>query len=186
MTNETPSTVTPDGSPSPAAPTEATGPAALPPIPRRLQAGQSGPYNPFGGGTVPDKAVQSLLLQVMQSQKQTVTKFHLLVVPDGEWPRTEEFETVQLLVTRLKELQGEACHAFAYMGTRLPVTAGPHPHLKTPYGDLPLFDLAPAAEISDGWMGAAAAPRASFADLPAPGALNLDEEDTPAADDLED
>ncbi len=102
-------------------------------------------------------AMASLITQSLNVNRQADQKFVLLILPEDNWPRCEEFDVVQQLVARIKELLGTPCCLHAFLGHRLNITAGPHRFLTTPMGSLPLFDLpeperAPLAEF--GWVGA--------------------------------
>jgi len=105
---------------------------------------------------VDNPALTTLLTQVFNSQRQTGQKFILLVMPEDDWPRTEEFLDVQQLVNRIKELDGQPVHLYAFMGHRLQITKGPNRYLQTPIGALPLFDI-PAGDTAEeedhGWVG---------------------------------
>ena len=103
-----------------------------------------------------DAAMQSLMVRLLAEQRTAGQKFHLLVVPDDDWPYCEEYDSVEDLIAAVREKLGQACHLFPFLGARLRVTAGPMRYLKTPYGSLPLFDVdetEPAAGHTDGWVG---------------------------------
>ena len=111
---------------------------------------------PPGALPVDNPALTSLLTQVFNSQRQTGQRFILMVLPEDDWPRSEEFLEVQQLVDRVKELLGTPVHLYAFMGHRLQITKGPNRYLQTPIGALPLFDI-PAGDTAEeedhGWMG---------------------------------
>ncbi len=69
------------------------------------------------------------------------------------------------------------------MGTRLPITKGPLRFLKTPYGNLPLFDPVDesAPEADHGWMGDALPDPNLGIPQSAPDAEDREPEDLPAA-----
>ncbi len=160
---------------------EATAPS-LPP------SAAAGPQQPavaaFPGlpASVTVPAVASLVAQVLNAQRQVGQKFLLLVLPEDDWPRCEEFDTVDGLVSRIKALLGEPCHLFPFMGTQLTITQGPNRFLRTPLGAVPLFDI-PDPDTSDpteyGWVGPSLA-------QPGPPPPEDDDEDAPvSADDTD-
>jgi len=105
-----------------------------------------------------DPAVASMFRQSMNMQRQTAQHFYLVVLPEANWPTCEEFETVELLIERIKVLLGAPCSLFPFIGTKLPIKKGPGPFrfLSTPTGPLPLFDMPEAddaAEAEYGWVG---------------------------------
>jgi len=103
-----------------------------------------------------DPTIASLLSAALTNQRQAAQKFHLIIFPENDWPRCEEYTTADELVAVLKSLLGTNCHVYPFLGHRMVVTAGPHHFLKTPYGALPLFDLTGpdgAQEVEHGWLG---------------------------------
>ena len=101
-------------------------------------------------------AMQSMLLQTLNSQRTVGQKFIMMVLFDDAWPKYEEFDDVQQLVRRIKELLGKPCALSVFLGCRLHITQGPNRYLQTPFGPIPLFDLPDgnAVGVQDfGWVG---------------------------------
>jgi hypothetical protein len=68
-------------------------------------------------------------------------KFYAAVLhPDGDY-RVEQFDSVDELVTRLKDLIDRDVSVFTFAGTQLRVSKPPFRHLLTPWGAKPLFDI---------------------------------------------
>jgi len=123
-------------------------------------------------------ALQSLVEQVLNSQRSADQKFYLLVLPEDDWPRHESFTDVQALVLRIKELLGTPCHLFPFMGHKLTITSGPNRFLQTPLGALPLFDIPPADAVEEtehGWVG----PSMDRPEIPQEVDEDFDDEDDP-------
>lgn len=55
----------------------------------------------------------------------------------------EEFDTLDALRDRLKQLVDRDVSVFSFAGVRLAISKPPLRHLLTPWGNLPLFDIAP-------------------------------------------
>ena len=67
---------------------------------------------------------------------------------------TEQFESVELLAARLKELINHDVSVSCFTGARLHVSKPPMRYLITPAGNVPLFDTDPAIEPDDsGYLG---------------------------------
>ncbi len=105
---------------------------------------------------ITDPAMASLIAQTLNTQRQASQKFILLILPDNNWPTCEEFDVVQGLVERIKELLGTPCCLFAFLGYRMCITGGPLRYLTTPMGMLALFEApVPDKTTEDkfGWVG---------------------------------
>lgn len=103
-----------------------------------------------------DPAMESLLARVMTTQRPSGQKFAMVVVPDDDWPRCHEYDTVDELIAAIKELLGTRCHIFPYMGQRFSITAGQYKFLHTGFGALPLFDIPTPTcgeAVDSGWVG---------------------------------
>lgn len=103
-----------------------------------------------------DPATMSLLMQVLNQQRQVSQKFYMVVLPDDGWPVVEEFTTVKELVESIKQKLGQPVYLFPFIGQQLTVTRGTHKFLQTPMGSIPLFDIPdPSAtvETTYGWVG---------------------------------
>jgi hypothetical protein len=67
-------------------------------------------------------------------------KFYAAILhADGTY-NVEEFETLDLLVARVKGLVDRDVSVFSFAGTRLQISKPPFRHLLTPWGPQPLFD----------------------------------------------
>lgn len=96
------------------------------------------------------------MTQTLNAQRPAAQQFTLMVLPEDGWPAFEDFDDVNLLIARIKALLGTPVCLYAFLGTKLSITAGPHRFLQTPMGSLPLFDIpvaetVPAAQY--GWVG---------------------------------
>jgi hypothetical protein len=80
--------------------------------------------------------------------------YYLIVVPDGQNGRCENFVDLDQLQTRLASLQRLKCQCFVFYGDRWNLTKGPYKFLVSPEGDkLPLFASEEELEIdSEGLM----------------------------------
>ena len=135
-------------------------PSKLPPPPP--QQHHYGEHDQQGNQQQPDNfshldpAMSSMLRRVLDAQKPPAQKFFLLLVPEDDWPRVEEFTEIDACVDRIKELIGEPYHVYPFMGHHMSITAGPNRFLKTPMGPVPLFEIPDPEEIDSqehGWLG---------------------------------
>jgi len=114
------------------------------------------PRAPSPGDALIPPAAQTLLAALLNQQRQTDQMYHLVVIPEDDWPRVEAFECVTELITVVRELLGTSCHLFPFLGQRLIVTRGPNRFLRTPLGALPLFEIPEGDSLDDeefGWVG---------------------------------
>lgn len=95
----------------------------------------------------------------MTDEKETkalpVIKFYAAILhADGEY-NVEEFETVEELSARLKELVDKDVSVFNFAGAQLKISKPPFRHLLTPWGAHPLFDVPEDALEPDdtGYLG---------------------------------
>lgn len=81
--------------------------------------------------------------------------FHLAILDSDGAFSTQSFETIEALVTRLKNLIDQDVSVFAYAGERLKISKPPHRHLIVPGADpVPLFVLPEELEEDDsGYLG---------------------------------
>jgi len=81
-------------------------------------------------------------------------KFYAVVLhSDGRF-LTEEFDTADDLVERLKALTDQDVSVSCFMGARLPISKPPFRHLLTPWGAKPLFNVPATLEPDDtGYLG---------------------------------
>lgn len=81
-------------------------------------------------------------------------KFYASVLhSDGRF-LTEEFDDIDALVARLKNLIDQDVSVSCFMGARLPISKPPFRHLLTPGGAKPLFDVPQSLEPDDtGYLG---------------------------------
>lgn len=103
-------------------------------------------------------AVQTLISSLLNQGRNADQRYHLVVLPEDDWPRTEEFDDVNDMIARIRELLTQPCHLFPFLGTRLAITKEPNRFLRTPLGSLPLFDMPSESEMFDeehGWVGPA-------------------------------
>ena len=105
---------------------------------------------------VPDSATTSLLLQALSAGRPQSQKFGMVIIPEDGWPTCEEFGTAEALVARIRELLGQSCFLFPFLGTRLGITEGVNRFLTTPFGAIPLFEIpdpTETPEVATGWVG---------------------------------
>lgn len=74
-------------------------------------------------------------------EEKPADKFYAVVLTDDGEFCVEEFETLEQLTVRLKNLIDRDVSVFSFMGTRLHVSKPPFRHLMTPQGNIPLFDV---------------------------------------------
>lgn len=101
-------------------------------------------------------AVHTLISTLLNQTRAADQRYHLVVLPEDDWPRTEEFDDVKDMIARVQELLDTPCHLFPFLGTKLAITKGPNRFLRTPLGALPLFDIPTEGQMDDedhGWMG---------------------------------
>lgn len=84
-----------------------------------------------------------------------VSKYYAAILhADGAY-LVEEFDSVDALAGRLRELIDRDVSVFTFAGVRLQISKPPFRHLLTPWGNLPLF-TAPDAELEPddtGYLG---------------------------------
>jgi hypothetical protein len=100
--------------------------------------------------------VQALVRQLLNSQVSQQQRFFLVVIPEDNSPRIEQFDELGVLQARIVELLGTEVALYPFLGSWLGISAGPWRYLITPWGNLPLFDVpAPGAVRPDesGWVG---------------------------------
>ena len=103
-----------------------------------------------------DPATASLLLATLNSQRQVGQKFLIVVVADDDWPHIHEYEDINTCIEEIKQWIGTNTFVFAFMGQRMPISAGPNSFLQTPMGPMPLFDIPEAKDFTEaeyGWLG---------------------------------
>ena len=66
--------------------------------------------------------------------------YAVILTPEGDF-KVEEFDTLDKLTARLKELVNRDVSVFSFAGVRLNISKPPFRHLLTPQGNLPLFDI---------------------------------------------
>jgi hypothetical protein len=66
--------------------------------------------------------------------------YAVILSPEGDF-RVEEFDTLEKLSARLKELVNRDVSVFSFAGVRLNISKPPFRHLLTPWGNMPLFDI---------------------------------------------
>ena len=71
---------------------------------------------------------------------ETQRYYAAMLTADGEF-KVEEFDNLEKLTARLKELVDRDVSVFSFAGTRLAISKPPFRHLLTPWGNLPLFDI---------------------------------------------
>jgi hypothetical protein len=115
------------------------------------------PVQPFGPAVAAmGPAMASMLTQLMNSQRPPAQKFMLVVLPEDDWPRVEEYNDISELIASIQTLLGTPCHLFPFLGNKLTITQGPNHFLLTPMGPIPLFTLPEPAEdnaVEHGWVG---------------------------------
>jgi hypothetical protein len=75
----------------------------------------------------------------------------LVEAPDGDWPLLRQFHSLEDLVRRLGQLEGEDVVAWAFFGIPLPFTRGPQRYLALPDGvraiTVPLYEGGPIRAV---------------------------------------
>jgi len=66
--------------------------------------------------------------------------YAVILSPEGDF-KVEEFDALEKLTTRLKELINKDVSVFSFAGVRLNISKPPFRHLLTPWGNMPLFDI---------------------------------------------
>lgn len=66
--------------------------------------------------------------------------YAVVLTPDGDFT-VEDFDTLETLTARLKELVDRDVSVFSFAGVRLAISKPPFRHLLTPWGNMPLFDI---------------------------------------------
>lgn len=143
------------GSSEQSPPQSQTGPVTQPVYPQPAAAGPPHPLM-MPSGHVHDPAVSSLLAQTLNNQRTQAQKFLLVELPEDDWPRLHEYETIEQLLEGIKTRLGQNCHLFPFLGHKLAITQGPNRFLITPYGPLPLFDIPEPDQVDEaeyGWVG---------------------------------
>ncbi len=101
-------------------------------------------------------AMQSLLAQILNTNRLAQQKFYLVVVPSDASPHLLEFSSIEPLVATIIEQMGKEAWVFPFLGHHLSISRGKMRWLITPYGNVPLFAVPDpsALEIqSDGYIG---------------------------------
>lgn len=101
-------------------------------------------------------AISALVAQTLNAQRPNSQHFHLIVLFEDRWPEHEEFQDVNVMVTRIRELLGQPCCVFPFLGHFMPITDGQHKFMQTPTGAIPLFDIPDSKTVSKakfGWVG---------------------------------
>jgi len=109
-----------------------------------------------GGSVVKDAAQLTLVQQALNTNRPTGYKFLLVVVPDDSSPMCEEFDDINSMLLRIRQLIGQKCYLFPIIGQRFGLSSGTHKFLSTPYGQFPLFDTTPDSDgetTQTGWVG---------------------------------
>jgi hypothetical protein len=80
--------------------------------------------------------------------------YAVILSPEGDF-NVEAFDTLEKLTARLKELVNKDVSVFSFAGVRLNISKPPFRHLLTPWGNMPLFDVATDALEPDetGYLG---------------------------------
>ena len=79
----------------------------------------------------------------VQESAEALDKYYAVILsPEGDF-KVEEFDALAQLVARLKELINRDVSVFSFAGTRLNISKPPLRYLLTPWGNTPLFDIAP-------------------------------------------
>jgi hypothetical protein len=82
-------------------------------------------------------------------------KYYAAILHSDGTYTVEEFDALEKLAARLRELIDRDVSVFTFAGTRLQISKPPFRHLLTPWGNLPLF-TAPDAELEPddtGYLG---------------------------------
>ncbi|NDD53101.1 hypothetical protein EBZ39_04340 [bacterium] len=66
--------------------------------------------------------------------------YAVILSPEGDF-KVEEFDELEKLTARLKELINKDVSVFSFAGVRLNISKPPFRHLLTPWGNMPLFDI---------------------------------------------
>lgn len=76
-----------------------------------------------------------------------------LVVPEEGWPTFHAFASMEALQQFITTHVGAATAVYAFLGIPLRITSGEFRYLATPYGTLPLFNVSPASDTYDEFLG---------------------------------
>lgn len=189
----------PSGQPTPPPPDVASGgavvadppPAPVPPLPvappvvAALPASPPVPAPPVK--LLPEQpAVVDMLQRIINSQRQAGQKFLLLVIPEGDWPRREEYDTIERLIDAIRRRDKTPCSVYAFLGYPLIISKGPFRFLETPFGaKLPLFDPVASgdSETEHGWLGSDDDLSWDYGPLTPPDATTATDE--PVSDDMD-
>jgi len=66
--------------------------------------------------------------------------YAVILSPEGDF-KVEEFDALEKLTARLKELVNRDVSVFSFAGVRLNISKPPLRYLLTPWGNMPLFDM---------------------------------------------
>lgn len=106
--------------------------------------------------TMAQPAIQDMLTMLINQTKLAGQAFYLVVVPEDNYPRVEEYTTFEALLAAIKGYVKTYVCLFPFLGQRMGITDGEHRHLRTPYGLFPLFDIPKEdmlVESPHGWVG---------------------------------
>jgi hypothetical protein len=80
--------------------------------------------------------------------------YAVVLSPEGDFT-VEEFDALEKLAARLKELVDRDVSVFSFAGVRLAISKPPFRHLLTPWGNMPLFDIPKDDLVPDetGYLG---------------------------------
>jgi hypothetical protein len=76
-----------------------------------------------------------------ETDKKPEHYYAVILTMEGDF-KVEEFDALEKLTARLKELVNRDVSVFSFAGVRLNISKPPLRHLLTPWGNIPLFDIA--------------------------------------------
>lgn len=144
------------------------GPPAEPPAqppPGFLPAAPPQPWAPAAPFVPPTQPTMvELLTKLVNSSRPASQRFGLFVIPEDGHPIITDYDTLEALMVAIRARLETPCYILPFMGTRLGITKGPFRFLKTPLGNLPLFDPADESgtEEEHGWVGDESLPDDTF------------------------
>lgn len=106
--------------------------------------------------TMGNPTVQAMVMQLFNQSKLAGQEFHMVVLPEDDWPAIETYDTIEKLIEAIKGYLGTPTHIFPFVGQVMGITSGPNHHLRTPYGMLPLFSIPTEDDVEEveyGWVG---------------------------------
>lgn len=119
----------------------------------KLQNARASKWDALLGELTP---AEQQLLTVRGELPQSNSCWHMVEIPDGEFPVLSKYEEQESMVDRLKEIVEEGCsRVFVFYGEQVHISVGPLRHLLIPGQDpVPLFELPETMLVDEtGYVG---------------------------------